>query len=59
MVNDLITATAIDCNNFPELANKYTVSSVPKTVINDTVEFVGLKEDNDFFGYIVKGIGEI
>ena len=59
LVNDYITATAIDCYNFPDLANKYTVSSVPKTVINDSIEFVGVKDDNDYFGYIVKAIGEI
>ncbi len=59
LVNDYITATAIDCYNFPELANRYTVSSVPKTVINDSIEFVGVKDDNDYFGYIVKAIGEI
>ena len=26
---------------YPELAQKYRVSSVPKTVVDETVEFVG------------------
>lgn len=47
-----------DCYSFPELAAKYNVITVPKTVINEKVEFIGSNEDNEFFGYIIKSIEE-
>ena len=52
MVSDYITATAIDCYAFSDLAVKYNVSTVPKVVINDRVEFVGFKEENEILGHI-------
>ncbi|MDQ7055508.1 MAG: thioredoxin family protein [Persephonella sp.] len=52
MVSDYITATAIDCYAFSDLAVEYTVSTVPKVVINDRVEFVGYKEENEILGHI-------
>ena len=31
----------MEVTNFPDLAQRYHVSSVPKTVVGDTREFVG------------------
>ncbi|WP_028950765.1 thioredoxin family protein [Sulfurihydrogenibium subterraneum] len=59
VVNPNIKVSIIDCYSFPDLAMKYNVSTVPKTVINDRVEFVGVKDDSEFFGYIVKALGEV
>lgn len=59
IVNPNIKLTVIECYTFPDLAMKYNVASVPKTVINDKVEFVGVKDDNEFFGYIIKALGEV
>ncbi len=56
MVNNFIKATVIDCYSFQELAIKYNVAAVPKTVINDRVEFIGAKEDNEFLGYIIEAV---
>lgn len=53
-----ITVEVFDCYSFPQLATQYNVVTVPKTVINDKVEFVGTKDDNEFFGYIMKAIEE-
>lgn len=53
-----IKVEVFDCYSFPQLANFYNVVTVPKTVINDKVEFVGTKDDNEFFGYIIKAIEE-
>jgi Thioredoxin domain len=39
--SDKITADGIEVTGFPELAQRYQVSSVPKTVVGDTREFVG------------------
>ncbi len=41
MENPLIVADVIEANEFEDLSVRYGVRSVPKTVINDRVEFVG------------------
>ena len=41
IVNSHITADVVEVNEFMDLARKYSVRGVPKTVINDAVEFVG------------------
>jgi predicted DsbA family dithiol-disulfide isomerase len=40
-VNPNITAFAVEATEFPDLARRYRVTGVPKTVINDTVEILG------------------
>ncbi len=37
----LIRADVIEAQEFPTLARRYDVSAVPKTVINNMVQFVG------------------
>jgi thioredoxin family protein len=39
--SDKITADGIEVTGYPELARKYNISSVPKTVVGETREFVG------------------
>jgi hypothetical protein len=41
MQSDKITADGIEVTGYPDLSQKYRVSSVPKTVVGDGVEFVG------------------
>ena len=41
MENSLIQADVIEANEFQDLSERYGVRSVPKTVINDRVEFAG------------------
>ena len=53
MENDLITAEAIDANEFPQLALKYGVMGVPKIVINEKVEFVGALPENIFLEHVL------
>ena len=36
-----ITAIAVEATEFPDLARKYQVSGVPKTIVNETVEILG------------------
>jgi len=36
-----ITAVAVEATEFPDLARRYRVSGVPKTVVNDRVEILG------------------
>jgi hypothetical protein len=48
-----ITAYAVEATEFPDLARKYRVSGVPKTVVNDTVEILGaLPQD----AYVVQAL---
>jgi glutaredoxin-like protein len=39
--NPHITAYAVEATEFPDLVRRYTVSGVPKTVVNDEVEILG------------------
>jgi hypothetical protein len=39
--SDTISADGVEVTGFPDLARRYRISSVPKTVVADGVEFVG------------------
>jgi glutaredoxin-like protein len=39
--SDKVTADGVEVTGYPDLARQYAVSSVPKTVVNDSVQFVG------------------
>ena len=39
--NPNITAVAVEATEFPDLARRYYVSGVPKTVVNETTEILG------------------
>ncbi|MCP8308523.1 MAG: thioredoxin family protein [archaeon] len=48
MESDFIRADAVEIIEFPHLAHKYNVMSVPKIVINDALEFVGALTEEQF-----------
>jgi glutaredoxin-like protein len=41
MLNPRVLAEVIEANEFQALSERYAVQTVPKTVINDTIQFVG------------------
>ena len=41
LVNPRITTEIIEANSFVDLSRRFKVSTVPKSVINDTLEVVG------------------
>jgi hypothetical protein len=41
MESDHVTADGVEVTGYPDLAQLYRVSSVPKTVVGETHEFVG------------------
>jgi Thioredoxin domain len=50
--NEHIMADVIEVNEFPHLAQRYVIRGVPKTVINDTVEFIGNIPESQFMEHI-------
>ena len=39
--NKHITAFAVEATEFPDLARRYRVTGVPKTVVNEEIEILG------------------
>ncbi|HEY7292399.1 MAG TPA: thioredoxin family protein [Vicinamibacterales bacterium] len=46
--NENIHSIAVEATEFPDLARKYQVSGVPKTVVNDAVEILGALPQDAF-----------
>jgi len=53
MENDLVRADLVDVGEFLHLAQKYSVMGVPKTVINEKMEFVGAVPEELFVQQVV------
>jgi len=51
--SDLIRADVIDVSEFPHMALKYGVMGVPKVVINEKVEFVGVLPEDLFLEHVI------
>ena len=43
-----ITAYAVEATEYPDLARRYHVSGVPKTVVNGTIEMLGALPESVF-----------
>lgn len=48
LMNNFVEAEMIEAETFEELSDKYNVTSVPKIVINDTLELVGNQPIEEF-----------
>jgi glutaredoxin-like protein len=46
--NPLITATCIEATEFLDLSRQYRVTGVPKTVVNGTIEIMGVMTEIDY-----------
>lgn len=53
-----VLADVIEVQEYPQLAQMYRVSGVPKTVINDNVEFTGGVPEEVFIQQVLKAVGE-
>jgi glutaredoxin-like protein len=51
---DAITADGIEVTGFPDLARRYQVSSVPKTVVGEAQEFVGAGPESMLLEHVLK-----
>jgi glutaredoxin-like protein len=51
--NQMIKVDIIDAGEFPDLVQKYTIVGVPKTVINEKVDFIGALPEDLFLEHIL------
>jgi hypothetical protein len=56
MESDYIKADCIESTEFPELAGKYSVYAVPRTVINESAFIEGSMAEDFFLESILKTI---
>jgi len=54
MENELIKADMIEASEYPQLVQKYAIMSVPKTVINETIEIVGATPEEYFVDQVIR-----
>jgi hypothetical protein len=54
MENELVRADCIEATEFPDLAGRYRVHAVPKTVINGTASVDGALPEEFFLDEILK-----
>jgi hypothetical protein len=52
--SDLVTATAVSALEFPDLVRQYRVTGVPKTVVNGTVEILGVLSEDEFISAAIE-----
>lgn len=52
--SDLVKADCIEATEFPELAGKYLIHAVPKTVINETESLEGALPEEFFLDEILR-----
>jgi hypothetical protein len=57
IANPHIVADVVEASEFPDLVQRYSVRGVPKTVINDAVEFVGNVPESMFVEHIQRAAG--
>ena len=56
IANSHIVADVVEVSEFSDLANRYAVRGVPKTVINDTIEFVGNVPEPMFLEHLKRAL---
>jgi len=52
-----ITAYAVEATEFPDLARRYRVTGVPKTVVDDEVEILGALPESAFVEQALSKLG--
>jgi hypothetical protein len=57
--NDLIRADGIEVTEFPDVAGKYRVYAVPKTVINEAASVEGSLPEEFFLDEVMKVAGPV
>ncbi len=55
--NPNVRADVVEIQEYPLLAKRYMVSGVPKTVINNKVQFVGAVPESMLIDYVLQAVG--
>ncbi len=50
--SEMVTADVIEVSEFPHLAERYQVYGVPKTVINESMQFEGARPEPAVIGAV-------
>jgi hypothetical protein len=58
MESGRITSVIVEASEFPDLVRRYRVSGVPMTVVNDTVEILGSRPEDEFVRTAVGAAGQ-
>ncbi len=53
----MVTADVVEVQEYPHLAQVYSVRGVPKTVINDRVSFTGAVPESTFVQRLLEAVG--
>ena len=51
-----IIASAVAAVDYPDLVRQYRVTGVPKTVVNDRVEILGVLPEADFVSQVLNSV---
>ncbi len=54
IASDKITADGVEVTGFPDLARRYRISSVPKTIVGEAADFVGAQSEASLLAYVLK-----
>ena len=55
-VSPKITALAVEATEYPDLARKYRVTGVPKSIVNDKVEILGALPEEMFVEQVLSAL---
>jgi len=53
-----VTSVIVEATEYPDLVRKYQVSGVPKTMVNEKVEILGARPEEDFVRTAIGAIAE-
>jgi hypothetical protein len=57
--NPNITAVAVEATEFPDLARRFRVSAVPKTVVNASGEILGALPPDAFIQQVIEQVSSL
>jgi predicted DsbA family dithiol-disulfide isomerase len=57
LANPNIRTYSVEVTEFPDLARRYQINGVPKTVVDETVEILGALPEDAFIEQALAGIG--
>ena len=53
--NPHVRAFAVEATEFPDLARRYRVNGVPKTIVDEEIEILGALPEDDFISEALAG----